>query len=49
MNKDLADIFFKEEEKMYIEDDQFKDQLIIKLEEDIVILLNLFYSINKTK
>jgi len=44
MNKDLADILFKEEEKMYKDDDEFKTQLIDKLEKSLVNLFvnNLF-------
>lgn len=36
MQKELSDVLFKEEEKMYIDDEEFKTQLISKLEEDIV-------------
>ena len=36
MNQQLNDVLYKEEEKMFIDDDEFKTKVIAKFEEDIV-------------
>lgn len=36
MNVDLGDLLYAEEEKMYVDDDEFKTQLIENLEKELV-------------